>query len=156
MLLSLQSWIKRKTHWISTAGVGTITLELAKYCRQAVGVEIVERAVQDARLNARENQIENVRFLVSDAGPAARRLAQEGFWPEVIVCDPPRKGLDQSAVDAILTLRPKRVIYVSCDCATMSRDIKKLGETYTTDNVTAFDLFPRTANVECVVLLSMK
>ena len=108
-------------------GVGTITLALAKYCRLAVGVEIVERAVRDAWANAQLNHMRNVRFLSGDAGQAAKRLAEEGFWPEVIVCDPPRKGLDQSAVDAVLTLRPKRVIFVSCDCATMSRDIKKTG-----------------------------
>lgn len=138
-------------------GVGTITLTLAPRCRKIVGVEIIPDAVRDAQDNAARNGIKNVRFLCGDAGNAARALAEDGFMPEVIVCDPPRKGLDESCLSAIATLSPKRIVYVSCDCASLARDARLLGERgWKLETVRAFDLFPRTANVETVVLLSQR
>lgn len=137
-------------------GVGTITLTLADRCREVVGVEIVPAAVEDARQNAARNGVGNVRFLCADAGQAAERLAEEGFQPEVIVVDPPRKGLDEAAVRAICRMAPARVVYVSCDCASMARDARLLRELggYVPVALKAFDMFPRTANVESVVLMS--
>ena len=136
-------------------GTGTITLVMARHCRQAVGVEIVPEAVEDARQNAEKNRIHNVRFLCADAGQAAHQLEQEGFRPSVVVVDPPRKGLDEGARQALQALSPQRIVYVSCDPATMARDIKALGAAgYQLKNAKALDLFPRTANVETVVLLS--
>lgn len=136
-------------------GTGTITLVMARACKQAVGVEIVPEAVEDARENARANGIENVRFFCADAGQAALRLAEEGFRPDVVVVDPPRKGLDQGAISAVCSLSPSRIVYVSCDPATMARDVKELtAQGYALRQAKAFDLFPRTANVETVVLLS--
>ncbi len=135
-------------------GTGTITLVMARACRQAVGVEIVPEAVEDAKKNAAANHIANARFLCADAGQAARQLAQEGFRPDVVVVDPPRKGLDEAARDAIAELGPRRVVYVSCAPATMARDVKELAARgYTLRQAKAFDLFPRTANVESVCLL---
>ena len=136
-------------------GVGTITLTLADRCREVVGVEIVPAAVEDARQNAARNGVGNVRFLCADAGQAAERLAEEGFQPEVIVVDPPRKGLDEAAVRAICRMAPARVVYVSCDCASMARDARLLRELggYAPVALKAFDMFPRTANVETVCLL---
>ena len=136
-------------------GTGTITLVMARHCRQAVGVEIVPEAVEDARQNAEKNRIHNVRFLCADAGQAAHQLEQEGFRPSVVVVDPPRKGLDEGARQALQALSPQRIVYVSCDPATMARDIKALGAAgYQLKNAKALDLFPRTANVETIVLLS--
>ena len=135
-------------------GTGTITLVMARHCREAVGVEIVPQAVEDARENARQNGITNTRFLCADAGQAAQQLLEEGFRPTVMVVDPPRKGLDEKAREILLRMNPRRVVYVSCDPATMARDIRQLTEGgYRLEKVRAFDLFPRTANVETVVLL---
>ncbi|MBR5391056.1 MAG: 23S rRNA (uracil(1939)-C(5))-methyltransferase RlmD [Clostridia bacterium] len=136
-------------------GVGTITLTLASRCREVVGVEIVPAAVEDARQNAARNGVGNVRFLCADAGKAAEKLAEEGFRPEVIVVDPPRKGLDEAAVRAICRMAPMRVVYVSCDCASMARDARLLHDLsgYAPAALKAFDMFPRTANVETVCCL---
>lgn len=136
-------------------GVGTITLTLADRCRSVTGVEIVPAAVDDAWENARRGGVENVRFLCADAGKAAALLAEEGFRPEVIVVDPPRKGLDDAAIRAICDMAPRRVVYVSCDCASQARDVRLLHRLggYEIGSVKAFDMFPRTANVETICLL---
>ncbi len=137
-------------------GVGTITLALASRCHQVIGVEIIPQAVADAKENARRNQVHHVNFLCADAGQAAQRLAEDGFSPQVIVVDPPRKGLDQAAVDAICRMNPQRVVYVSCDCASLARDAKLLAQQgdYRLQQIRAFDMFPRTAHVETVCLLT--
>ena len=135
-------------------GAGTITLVLAEQAKRVVGVEIVPEAVENAKRNAIRNGIENVEFLCADAGQAARRLALRGVLPDVLVVDPPRKGLDETARDAILKMLPPRVVYVSCDPATLARDVAELcGTGYTLERAQAFDLFPRTNHVETVVLL---
>ena len=136
-------------------GVGTITLTLAGHCKHVVGVEIVPAAIEDAKENAARNRIENARFLCADAGTAAAKLAEEGFRPGVIVVDPPRKGLDEAAVKAVCAMAPDRIVYVSCDCASLARDAKLLQAEggYVPTFVQAFDMFPRTANVETVALL---
>lgn len=135
-------------------GTGTITLSLARQAGQVIGVEVVEAAIDDARENARRNGIENARFFCADAGEAAQRLAQEGVRPEVIVVDPPRKGLSPEVIDAICTMAPERVVYVSCDPATLARDVKLLcAQGYALRHAEAVDLFPRCAHVETVCLL---
>lgn len=138
-------------------GTGTITLCLARRARQAIGVELVEAAIQDARENARRNGIENVRFFCADAGQAAQRFSREGVQPDVIVVDPPRKGLSEAVTGAIVQMAPQRVVYVSCDPATLARDVKRLAaEGYRLTHAEAVDLFPRCSHVETVVLLSRK
>ena len=132
-------------------GAGTITLALAAYAKHAVGVEIVPEAIENAKNNARRNGAENVEFYCADAGQAAGRFS--GI--DVLVVDPPRKGLDETARDAILKMQPPRVVYVSCDPATLARDVAELcGAGYTIEKAQAYDLFPRTFHVETVVLLS--
>lgn len=137
-------------------GTGTITLLLAQHCKEAVGAEIVEDAVRDAADNAGRNNIQNVRFLCGDAGEAAEHLIAEGFRPDVICVDPPRKGLDEKTRSAIRLLSPERLVYVSCDPATMARDVKLLcaDGLYRPRRLSAFDMFPRTSHVETVCLLS--
>ena len=138
-------------------GAGTITLALAERAKQVIGVEIVPEAVENARQNAARNNIENAEFLCADAGQAARQLAMRGTQPDVLVVDPPRKGLDEAARDAILKMLPPRVVYVSCDPATLARDMAELcGARYRLDRAQAFDLFPRTSHVETAALLVRK
>ena len=137
-------------------GVGTITLALAKRCRSVTGVELVPQAIEDAGANAARNGVSNARFFCADAGQAAQRLAEEGFLPETVVVDPPRKGIDRPAAEAICRMAPRRIVYVACDPASLARDARLLCDQggYTLRAVRAFDMFPRTANVETVCLLS--
>lgn len=137
-------------------GVGTITLALAGVCESVTGVEIVAPAIQDAQANAARNAVSNVRFFCADAGQAAQRLAAEGYAPDVVVVDPPRKGIDAAAIDAICRMAPRKLIYIACDPASLGRDARLLREAggWTLEAVRAFDLFPRTANVETAALFS--
>ena len=127
---------------------------MARHCRQAVGAEIVPEAIADAGENAKANGVENVEFFCGDAKETAAELANRGLRPDVICVDPPRKGLAPEVVDTVAAMAPKRVVYVSCDPATLGRDVKRFAEHgYTAVRAAAVDLFPRTANVESVVLL---
>ena len=138
-------------------GTGTITLCAAKRAAQVIGVEVVDAAIVDARQNARRNGIENARFFCADAGQAAQQLSAEGIRPDVIIVDPPRKGVSADVIDAIARMAPPRVVYVSCDPATLARDVKLLtARGYALKTAEAVDLFPRCAHVETVVLLSHK
>lgn len=137
-------------------GIGTISLTLAEHAGRVIGVEAVPQAVEDAKDNARRSGLESkTRFECGDAADLAAQLAREGVCPDVVVVDPPRKGLAPEVVDAIARMGPDRVVYVSCDPATLARDVKRFGTLgYTPDKVEAVDLFPRTAHVETVVRLS--
>ena len=120
-------------------------------------MELVEAAIRDAEENARRNGIQNARFFCADAGQAAQKLCGEGARPDVIVVDPPRKGLSADVIDAIAKMAPLRVVYVSCDPATLARDVKLLtAEGYALTHAEAVDLFPRCAHVETVVRLTRK
>jgi 23S rRNA (uracil1939-C5)-methyltransferase len=131
-------------------GAGAIALVLAKYAGQVYGAEIVQDAVANARTNAALNGITNARFLSGDAGDAARRLELAGATPAVIAVDPPRKGLTPEIIAAIVRLAPRRVIYISCDPATLARDIKLFAKhAYAAAEAGAFDMFPRCAHIEC-------
>lgn len=136
-------------------GTGTITLCLARHAKKAIGVEIVPQAIEDAKFNAAQNGMENAEFFCMDAGQAAKMLADRHTRPDVIVVDPPRKGVSADVIEAIGTMAPQRVVYVSCDPATLARDLKLLTAAgYTLQTAEAFDLFPRCAHVETVCLLS--
>ena len=136
-------------------GTGTIGLSMAKNAKKLIGAEIVPAAVENARRNAERNAIQNAEFLCADAAEAARILFERGEKPDVIVINPPRKGCDSALIATIAAMRPKRVVYVSCDPATLARDLKLFGESgYKTETVTPADMFPGTAHVETVVLLS--
>ncbi|MBO5797186.1 MAG: 23S rRNA (uracil(1939)-C(5))-methyltransferase RlmD [Clostridia bacterium] len=136
-------------------GTGTIGLSMAAKVKQLIGVEVVAAAVEDARRNATRNGVENARFLCADAGEAAKQLKAEGIRPDVVVLDPPRKGCSPDVVETVAAMGPARVVYVSCDPATLARDLKLFAELgYETKQVTPVDMFPRTAHVETVVLLS--
>lgn len=136
-------------------GAGTIGLSMARQVKTLVGVEVVESAVRDAQKNADRNGIQNARFLCADAGAAAARLEAEGLRPTVVVLDPPRKGCDAATLAAVARMGPRRVVMVSCNPATMARDLKALEKAgYRAQTVQPVDMFPRTAHVECVVSMS--
>ncbi len=136
-------------------GTGTITLAMARSAGNVIGVEVVPQAIADAQENARRNGIENARFFCADASEAAARLAAEGIRPQVITVDPPRKGLTPQVIEAMVQMAPQRIIYVSCDPATLARDLKLLTASgYQVRQAVAVDLFPRTKHVETVVLMS--
>jgi len=136
-------------------GAGTITMVMAKHAARVVGAEIVPEAIKNARANARANGIENVEFLAGDAGDVAAKFAAERIRPEVVVVDPPRKGLAGEVVASIISMRPERVVYVSCSPGTLARDVNLFRNAgYALTRTTAVDLFPRTAHVETVVLMS--
>ncbi len=138
-------------------GTGTITLVMAKQAGQVIGVEIIPQAIDDARENAARNGIENTRFLCADAGQAAAALAAEHTHPDVIVVDPPRKGLTQEVIAAMAQMAPQRIVYVSCDPATLARDVSRLREYgYEAQWAQAADMFPRCAHVETVIQLSQQ
>ena len=138
-------------------GVGTITLAMAKAAGKVIGVEVIEQAVADAWDNAKRNGIENAEFFCGDAGKAALDLEAKGIKPDVIVVDPPRKGLNADTIEALDRMDPRRIVYVSCDPATLARDIALLKERgYCLQNAMAADLFPRCSHVESVVCLSRK
>ena len=137
-------------------GAGTITQVMARRAARVIGAEIVPEAIADARENARRNGIENVEFLCGDAADAAA-FAARGLRPDVICVDPPRKGLSPEVVAAAASMAPQRIVYVSCDPATLARDVKLFAQAgYAAVRAAAVDMFPGTANVETVVLLSHK
>lgn len=136
-------------------GAGTITLAMAAQAAHVIGAEIIPEAIENARENARCNGVENVSFFCGDAGEIAAQLAAKELHPDVVVVDPPRKGLSEEVIAAIETMSPERVVYVSCDCATLARDVKRFATAgYTLTTATAVDMFPRTRHVECVVLMT--
>ena len=138
-------------------GIGTITLVMARRAKWAWGAEVVPEAVEDAKANAARNGVDNAEFFCGDAGQAARMLADRGVHPDVICVDPPRKGLALPVVETIAAMAPDRLVYVSCDPATLGRDVKLLAERgYALRRAEAVDLFPRSFHVEIVCLLTHK
>jgi len=138
-------------------GAGTITLALSDHAKKVLGAEIVPEAIDDARENAARNGVKNTEFFCGDASDVAKKLARENLRPDVITVDPPRKGLAADVVESIAEMQPGRVVYVSCDSATMARDVKRLADLgYTAQRACAVDMFPRADHVETVVLLSHK
>ena len=136
-------------------GIGTITLCLAKAAKRVIGAEIVPPAIRDAKENALRNHIENAEFFCGDAADIAAKLESDGLRPDVVTVDPPRKGLAPEVIASVAAMGPEKVVYVSCDPATLGRDVKRFAEHgYTAVRAAAVDLFPKTAHVETVCLLS--
>ena len=138
-------------------GAGTITQVMAQKAGKVIGAEIVPEAIEDAKVNAARNGIDNVEFFCGDASDIAAELASRGLRPDVICVDPPRKGLAPEVVEAVAGMAPQRVVYVSCDPATMGRDVKRFAALgYVVTAATAVDLFPGTANIESAIRLERK
>lgn len=135
-------------------GTGTIGMTMASRAKKVIGVEVVPEAIEDAKANAKRNGIANIEFLCADAAQAARVLQERGERPAVVVVDPPRKGCAPELLETIAAMAPRRIVYVSCDPATLARDLKILSRSdYSVRRLTPVDLFPRTAHVECVAQL---
>ena len=147
-----------ETVWDLYCGIGTISLFLAQKAKFVRGVEIVSAAIEDARRNAHLNKIDNVEFFVGKAEEVLpREYEKNGVYADVIVVDPPRKGCDEMLLKTILKMQPKRVVYVSCDSATLARDLRFLCDNgYELKKVCGVDQFPQTVHVETCVLLGRK
>ncbi len=145
-----------ETVWDLYCGIGTISLFLAQKAKQVYGVEIVPQAIDDARGNAEINGMENVEFFVGKAEEVLpEQYEKNQVYADVIVVDPPRKGCDVKCLETIVRMGPKKVVYVSCDSATLARDVKYLGEKgYEVKRVRCVDMFPQSGHVETVCLLS--
>ena len=136
-------------------GAGTIGLTLADKCKELVGIEIEPSAIENAKENAKINGVENASFICADAFDGAKEMEKRGLKPDLVIVDPPRKGCQKELFDIIENMGASRIIYVSCDSATLARDLAILKEKeYTLQRLTAVDMFPRTPHVETVVLLS--
>ena len=127
---------------------------MAHMAKRLIGVEVVEQAVRDAEKNAMENGADNSEFICGDAAKAAAELKKRGIKPDVIIVDPPRKGCGEELINTIAEMSPERVVYISCDPATLGRDCKTFGSLgYEVKEYTPFDLFPSTVHVETAALI---
>lgn len=136
-------------------GTGTISLFLAKKAKKVYGVEIVAPAIEDAKKNARDNNVDNVEFIVGKSEEVIPKLYDKGIKADVIVVDPPRKGCDEELLRTIAAMKPERIVYVSCDPGTLARDLRYLSENgFRVVEIQPVDMFPVTSHVECVVLMS--
>ena len=153
--LSLAGCTGEETVFDLYCGTGSISLFLAKKAKSVIGIEIIPSAVENAVENANLNNIENAQFYCGKAEEVAPELIKDGVRADIVVLDPPRKGCEESLLRAISTMAPSKIVYVSCDCATMARDAKFLSSHgYSLKEAHVFDQFPHTSHVECTILLT--
>ena len=130
---------------------------MAEYVKKVYGVEIVKEAIDMAKENAKINKINNTEFIAGDVQEILSDLINnKKILPDVIMVDPPRKGLDNTSIENILNIKPKKVVYISCNPATLIRDLSKFEESYKVQRIKPVDMFPYTSHVECVVVLELK
>ena len=135
-------------------GIGTIGIYMAKHAKKVYGIEIVEQAIEDAKENCKINNVTKAEYYAGDTQELLTELIQnKNIKPDVIVVDPPRKGLDNTTVENILKIEPKKVVYISCNPATLTRDLGKLEEKYEIKSIQPLDMFPFTSHVETIALL---
>ena len=138
-------------------GIGTISLFLARKASKVYGIEIIEDAIKDAKINASINKLENVDFYVGKAEEVVPNMYKEGKKTNVVVVDPPRKGCDEKVLDTIVSMKPEKVVYVSCNPSTLARDLAYLDERgYICEEIQPIDMFPHTMHVECVAKIVKK
>lgn len=147
-----------ETVWDLYCGIGTISLFLSQKAKQVYGVEVISQAIENAKENAKLNQIHNVQFFTGKAEEILpEKYKTQGIYADVIVIDPPRKGCDEICLSTILSMQPKRIVYISCDSATLARDLKVLCDGgYELKKIRALDLFPQTVHVETIVGLQRR
>src|SRR5699024_8440660 len=144
-----------ETVWDLYCGIGTISLFLAQKAKKVYGVEIVPEAIEDARRNAALNGMDNVEFAVGEAEVVIPNWYKQGITADVLVVDPPRKGCDEALLNTIIEMKPKKVVYVSCNPGTLARDLRILEDGgYKTKEIQPVDMFPQTTHVELVALMS--
>ena len=156
LALSFAGLTGAETVWDLYCGIGTISLFLAGNAKKVYGVEVIPQAIEDARVNATRNGITNAEFFVGKAEEVLpEKYEKEGIYADVIVVDPPRKGCDEDCLATMLQMAPERIVYVSCDSATLARDLKYLCQGgYEIKRIRPVDMFPMTVHVETVCLLS--
>jgi len=138
-------------------GIGTITIFMSKYAKKVYGVEIVEQAIEMAKENAKINNIDNTEFIAGDVEEVLQELIEvKQVEPDIVMVDPPRKGLDNTSVNNLLKVSPKKIVYISCNPATLVRDLAKLEEKYEIKKIIPVDMFPFTSHLECCALLETK
>lgn len=138
-------------------GIGTISLFMAKNAKKVYGIEIVEEAIEAAKENAKINGVENTEFIAGDVEEILDELINErAITPDIVMVDPPRKGLDNKSIDNILRIKPKRLVYISCNTATLVRDLAKLEDDFEIDFIKPVDMFPFTSHVETIAVLCLK
>ena len=137
-------------------GIGTIGIFASKYVKKVYGVEIVEEAIKDAKQNAEINNVDNIEFIQGDVEVAFNKMLDNGVKPSVVIVDPPRKGLDNKTVQNLCNLKLDRLVYVSCNPATLMRDLQVLEDVYKIDSITPVDNFCYSSHIECVAVLKIK
>ena len=138
-------------------GIGTIGIFASPYVNRVYGIEIVKQAIEDAKENANINNIRNIEFFAGDVEKVFENVLKEhNVKPDVIFVDPPRKGLDKHTIENILNIKPEKIVYISCNPASLVRDLKLLEESYEIKKIQPVDMFPFTSNVECVTVLYAK
>ena len=138
-------------------GIGTIGIFASKYVKQIYGIEIVEDAIKDAKENAKLNNIDNAEFIVGDVEIALSELMEKRkITPDVVFVDPPRRGLDITTINNLIKIKAKRIVYISCNPATLVRDLKMLEEIYKIESITPVDMFPWTSHIENIAVLKLK
>ena len=137
-------------------GIGTIGIFASKYVEKVYGVEIVEEAIKDAKQNAEINNVDNIEFIQGDVEVAFNKMLDNGVKPSVVIVDPPRKGLDSKTVQNLCNLKLDRLVYVSCNPATLMRDLQVLEDVYKIDSITPVDNFCYSSHIECVAVLEIK
>lgn len=138
-------------------GIGTISLFIAKYAKEVYGIEIIEEAVKNAKKNAKVNNIQNIEFISGDVEFILDKLINKNkIIPDIVMLDPPRKGLDRKSIENILEIKPKKLVYISCNPATLVRDLLLFEEQYEIKSIKPVDMFPFTSHVECVAVLQLK
>lgn len=138
-------------------GIGTIGIFASKYFKKVYGIEIVEQAIEDAKYNAKINAINNIEFFAGDVEKVLPKIIEkDNIKPNIVFVDPPRKGLDKRTIEILKELKPSKIIYISCNPATLARDIALLDESYNIGEVQPVDMFPYTSHVECVTVLYAK
>ena len=138
-------------------GIGTIGIFASKFVKKVYGIEIVAQAIEDAKENAKLNNIENAEFITGDVETAFDELINKHkIVPTAIIVDPPRKGLDNKTIQNILEIKPEKLVYISCNPATMVRDLAKMEEVYSINKIQPVDMFPFTKHVECVVAMKLR
>lgn len=136
-------------------GTGTISLYLAQKAKHVIGIEIIKDAIENAKENAKRNKIKNVEFHAADAADYLSQAAKKGKSADIIVLDPIRAGCSEKVIDAISEIKPKKIVYISCNVSTLARDIERLTQKgYTLQKVQPVDMFPETMHVEVITLLS--
>ena len=138
------------------SGIGTIGLIAARHVKRVISVEIVEAAVKDAVRNAKNNNIKNFNVYCDDASSFMVRMAEKKEHVDVLFMDPPRKGSDERFLNALLKLKPSRVVYVSCDPSTLARDVAYISQSYKIESIQPMDMFPQSFHVETVVSLCLR